>query len=80
MPGAFEAGTVSRRRFMTGSVHAAGGIAAAAFTLPALGFAIGPVFDRPPAPWQDDLILDRTGASGGQVVVRHNASLRLSCR
>jgi menaquinol-cytochrome c reductase iron-sulfur subunit len=53
MPGAFEGETVSRRRFMTGSVHAAGAITAAAFTLPALGFAIGPVFDRSSDTWQD---------------------------
>jgi menaquinol-cytochrome c reductase iron-sulfur subunit len=53
MPGAFEGETVSRRRFMTGGVHAAGGIAAAAFTLPALGFALGPLFDRPSDTWQD---------------------------
>ncbi|MGH3261520.1 MAG: ubiquinol-cytochrome c reductase iron-sulfur subunit, partial [Trebonia sp.] len=30
----------------------AGGIAAAAFTLPALGFAIGPLFSREPWSWQ----------------------------
>jgi menaquinol-cytochrome c reductase iron-sulfur subunit len=52
LPGAFEGETVSRRRFMTGTAHTAGAIAAAAFTLPALGFAIGPVFDRPSASWQ----------------------------
>jgi quinol---cytochrome c reductase iron-sulfur subunit, bacillus type len=53
IPGAFEGETVSRRRFMTGTVHAAGAITVAAFTLPALGFAIGPVFDQAPATWQD---------------------------
>jgi menaquinol-cytochrome c reductase iron-sulfur subunit len=53
MPGAFEGETVTRRRFMTGSTHALGGIAAAAFTLPALGFALGPVFERGRATWQD---------------------------
>src|SRR5438309_10319485 len=53
MPGAFEGETVSRRRFMNGTVHAAGAIAAAAFTLPALGFAIGPVFDQTSGTWQD---------------------------
>jgi menaquinol-cytochrome c reductase iron-sulfur subunit len=52
LPGAFEGETVSRRRFMTGTAHTAGAIAAAAFTLPALGFAIGPVFDRPSDSWQ----------------------------
>jgi len=53
MPGAFEGETVSRRRFMTGTVHAAGAVAAASFTLPVLGFAAGPVFDRQSALWQD---------------------------
>jgi Rieske Fe-S protein len=52
IPGAFEGETVTRRRFMTASVHSAGAVAAAAFTLPALGFAIGPVFSREPFEWQ----------------------------
>jgi Rieske Fe-S protein len=52
MPGSFEGETVTRRRFMTGSVHTMGGVAAAAFTLPALGFAIGPLFSRVPFSWQ----------------------------
>ena len=52
MPGAFEGETVTRRRFMTGSVHTLGGVAAAAFTLPALGFALGPLFSRVPFHWQ----------------------------
>jgi Rieske Fe-S protein len=52
LPGAFEGETVSRRRFMTRSVHTTGAIAAAAMGLPALGFAIGPVFDRAPITWQ----------------------------
>ena len=52
MPGAFEGETVTRRRFMTGTTHAAGGIAAAAFALPALGFALSPIFKRVPFQWQ----------------------------
>jgi menaquinol-cytochrome c reductase iron-sulfur subunit len=52
MPGAFEGETVTRRRFMTMSAHTAGGVAAAAFTLPALGFALGPIFSRQPFAWQ----------------------------
>ena len=52
MPGAFEGETVTRRRFMTAVTHGAGGVAAAAFTLPALGFAIGPLFSREPYNWQ----------------------------
>jgi menaquinol-cytochrome c reductase iron-sulfur subunit len=51
--GAFEGETVTRRRFMEGTAAAVGGIAAAAFTLPALGFALGPVFeDSSPTLWQ----------------------------
>ena len=52
--GAFEGETVTRRRFMEGTALAAGGIATAAFALPALGFALGPVFeDRSRENWQD---------------------------
>ncbi len=53
IPGAFEGETVTRRRFMTGSVQLAGGIAGAAIALPALGFALGPVFERQKARWED---------------------------
>lgn len=52
MPGAFEGETITRRRFMTGVTHGAGGIAAAAFTLPALGFALAPVFKSEQWTWQ----------------------------
>jgi Rieske Fe-S protein len=53
MPGAFEGETVTRRRFMNVTVQAAGGITAAAFTLPALGFALAPVFTREAFQWQE---------------------------
>ncbi len=43
--GAYEGETVTRRRFMEGTALAAGGIASAAFGLPALGFALGPIFE-----------------------------------
>jgi Rieske Fe-S protein len=52
IPGSFPGETVTRRRFMTGAAGATGAVAAAAITLPALGFAIGPVFDRAPITWQ----------------------------
>ena len=52
VPGAFEGETITRRRFMTGSANAAGIIAAASFTLPALGFALGPVFKSTPHTWE----------------------------
>ena len=53
MPGAFDGETVTRRRFMTGTVHTAGAIATAAFVLPALGFAVGPIFEKHEQDWQD---------------------------
>jgi menaquinol-cytochrome c reductase iron-sulfur subunit len=52
MPGAFEGETVTRRGFMNVVTQGSGMIAAAAFTLPALGFAIGPLFSREPFDWQ----------------------------
>jgi Rieske Fe-S protein len=52
IPGAYEGETVTRRKFMTGTVHGAGAIAAASFTLPAVGFALGPVFDKSAVRWQ----------------------------
>jgi menaquinol-cytochrome c reductase iron-sulfur subunit len=52
MPGAFEGETVTRRRFMNVSVQTGGIMAAAAFTLPSLGFALGPIFSREPFAWQ----------------------------
>ena len=52
--GAFEGETMTRRGLMTGGALAVGGIASAAFTLPALGFALGPLFeDSEPDQWQD---------------------------
>jgi Rieske Fe-S protein len=52
IPGAFEGETVTRRRFMDLVTNGAGAVAAMAFTLPALGFAIGPIFSREPFNWQ----------------------------
>jgi Rieske Fe-S protein len=52
MPGAFEGETINRRLFMNVTAQGAGLIAVAAFTLPALGFALGPVFSRQPFQWQ----------------------------
>ena len=53
IPGAFEGETVTRRRLMTGTVNGAGIIAASAFLLPALGFAVGPIFEKHKQRWQD---------------------------
>jgi len=52
IPGAFEGETITRRRFMTVGGQAAGVTAAAAFLLPALGFAVGPVFKSTPHRWE----------------------------
>ncbi len=52
IPGAYEGETVTRRRFMTASAHTAGGIATAAFTLPALGMAVGPMFEKQEDHWE----------------------------
>ncbi len=52
IPGAFEGETVTRRRFMTGVAHGGGAVAAAAFTLPALAFALAPVFKASQMAWQ----------------------------
>ena len=51
-PGAFEGETVTRRRFMDLVTNGAGAVTVAAFTLPALGFALAPVFSRQPWQWQ----------------------------
>ena len=54
IPGAYEGETVTRRRFMTGTAMATGGIATMAFGLPAVGFALGPLFeDSDERVWQD---------------------------
>ena len=53
VPGAFAGETVSRRRFIARGANAAGAVAVAAFTLPALGFAVAPVFDGASDRWQE---------------------------
>jgi len=52
IPGAFEGETVTRRRFMVVGANTAGAIAAASFTLPALGLGLGPIFKGKPARWE----------------------------
>ena len=51
-PGAFEGETVTRRRLMTGTAHVAGAVAVSAIALPALGFALGPIFEEKEVEWQ----------------------------
>ena len=52
IPGAFEGETITRRRLMTGTVQVTGIAATAAFVLPALGFALGPLFEKHEQPFQ----------------------------
>ena len=58
MPGAFEGETVTRRRFMVGTTHVAGAVAVSAIALPALGFALGPIFEEKEVEWQPVGALD----------------------
>ena len=52
--GAWEGETVTRRRAFEIGAQGVGGIAVAAFALPALGFALGPMFeDQLPESYQD---------------------------
>jgi len=54
LAGAFEDETVTRRRLFEGGAQVVGGVAVAAFALPALGFALGPMFeDQLPEIFQD---------------------------
>ena len=53
VPGAFDGETITRRRFMSGTANAAGAIALAGTTLPALAFAIAPVFEHAADTWQE---------------------------
>jgi menaquinol-cytochrome c reductase iron-sulfur subunit len=52
--GAFEGETITRRRFVTVGALGVGGVATAAIGLPALGFALGPIFEKTVHEgWQD---------------------------
>ena len=51
IPGAFEGETVTRRRFMTGTAHVAGAVTISAIALPAVGFALGPIFEEKEVEW-----------------------------
>jgi menaquinol-cytochrome c reductase iron-sulfur subunit len=52
-PGFYEGETMTRRRLFSGGAAAVGGIAGAAIVLPAIGFAVGPVFEERETHWQD---------------------------
>jgi menaquinol-cytochrome c reductase iron-sulfur subunit len=51
--GYFEGESMTRRKLFTGGAMAAGGIATAAIALPAIGFALGPVFEQEDVTYQD---------------------------
>jgi Rieske Fe-S protein len=51
--GYFEGESMTRRALFSGGALAAGGIASAAILLPAIGFALGPVFEQEEVRWQD---------------------------
>jgi len=53
MAGSYEGETMTRRALFSGGAMAAGGIAGAAIILPAIGFALGPVFEQKEATWKD---------------------------
>jgi Rieske Fe-S protein len=54
LPGAYPGETVTRRRLFEVGAQGVGGVAVAAFALPALGFALGPMFeDQTPNTFQD---------------------------
>src|SRR3954452_2845269 len=53
IPGAFDGETVPRRPFMPGAAHTAGAVAVSAIALPAVGFALGPLFEKHDQPWND---------------------------
>jgi menaquinol-cytochrome c reductase iron-sulfur subunit len=52
-PGYFEGESMTRRNLFTGGALAAGGIATAAIALPAIGFALGPVFEEEDVTYQN---------------------------
>lgn len=48
----FEGESMTRRRVFAVAGQALGGVAGAAIVLPALGFAVAPIFDQPEENWQ----------------------------
>ncbi len=56
--GYFEGESMTRRKVFAVAGQAVGGVALAAVALPALGFAIAPIFDQPEEDWQAVGLLD----------------------
>jgi menaquinol-cytochrome c reductase iron-sulfur subunit len=51
-PGYFEGESMNRRRALTVASQAVGGIAGALIVLPAVGFAVAPIFEKPDEIWE----------------------------
>jgi quinol---cytochrome c reductase iron-sulfur subunit, bacillus type len=51
-PGYFEGESMTRRKVFAVASQAVGGLAGAAIVLPAVGFAVAPIFDRPDVHWE----------------------------
>src|SRR6185436_11532725 len=51
-PGYFEGESMTRRRAFTVAVQGIGGLAGAAIVLPAVGFAVAPIFHRGKERWE----------------------------
>jgi quinol---cytochrome c reductase iron-sulfur subunit, bacillus type len=51
-PGSFEGESMSRRKALTVAGQAVGGLAGAVIVLPAVGFAVAPLFDKPKETWE----------------------------
>src|SRR3712207_8802025 len=75
MPGAFEGETIPRRRLMTGTVHVAGAVAMSAIALPAIGFALGPIFEEKEVEWQP---VGAVGAFDDEEYIPDRKSTRLN--
>jgi menaquinol-cytochrome c reductase iron-sulfur subunit len=51
-PGYFQGESMNRRKALTVAGQAVGGLAGAVIVLPAVGFAVAPIFDRPEERWE----------------------------
>lgn len=52
-PGYFEGESLTRRRIFTIAAQGVGGLAGAAIALPAVGFAVAPIFDQQEETWEE---------------------------
>jgi menaquinol-cytochrome c reductase iron-sulfur subunit len=68
-PGYFPGESMTRRRAFTVAVQALGGVAGAAVALPAIGFAIAPIFHRGKERWEAVGQVDDFGADTYKQVV-----------